>query len=70
MTEVKKSWNVVSNLEEIIEILTSENFDKFGHHLFNSNVPEKCFLEPCILGVDEAGRGPVLGNCIQKNNEL
>ena len=29
--------------------------------LIDSNIPDICKREPCILGIDEAGRGPVLG---------
>lgn len=32
-----------------------------GEELLLENLPEACFQEPCIIGVDEAGRGPVLG---------
>ena len=58
-----------------VEKYTNKNDANFLHL---SNVPEICKSKPCVLGIDEAGRGPVLGPMVygiaycpvEKNSDL
>lgn len=42
-------------------IATKDNAVSF---VYFSDIPDICKTEKCVLGVDEAGRGPVLGKTI------
>lgn len=61
-TDEHKVNSKITSLEELGPyIQQQDNARSFVHF---SEIPQKCFDEPCMLGVDEAGRGPVLGKFV------
>lgn len=49
----------MDSLQGLQEFLRSKTNSK--NYVNSSKVPTVCKSEACMLGVDEAGRGPVLG---------
>lgn len=60
-TETKdvKPVEKIGGLKTLGPYIAQQNNAK--NFVYFSDIPQQCFDEPCMLGVDEAGRGPVLG---------
>lgn len=53
------SYKVCQNFSDVKSVISAEN-NSFDVRI-ESELPETSTTEKCMLGIDEAGRGPVLG---------
>lgn len=56
---MNSNYKVCQSISDVKSVLSTEN-NSFDIHI-ESEVSEIMKIEECILGIDEAGRGPVLG---------